>query len=65
MITYCTFVIGVLLFILSMVQWNLHATDGWIGETWDSEIQEKLYYIIAPISVLCMLLTLIFGILGL
>ena len=47
-------VIGIMLLVLAVVQWNLHAEEGWVGETWDSDIQEKLYYhILAPLSALC------------
>lgn len=64
-ITYYTFAIGILLFILSIIQWYLHATDGWICETWDSEVQGKLYYILAPASAVCMFATPVLGLLGL
>ena len=64
-ITYCVFAIGVILFILGIVQWNLHAEDGWIGETWDSKVQENLYYkCLAPISTVCIFASLILTIIG-
>ena len=46
-------VVGIMLLVLAVVQWNLHAEDGWVGETWDSDIQEKLYNVIASMSTLC------------
>lgn len=64
-VTYCTFAVGVLLFILGIIQWNLHATDGGTGETWDNEIQEKLYYTLLPISSVCIFAAVVFGLLGL
>lgn len=64
-ISYYTFAVGVLLFILSIVQFNLHAEDGWIGEAWDSEVQERLYYVIAPASSLCIFSAFVFRLLGL
>lgn len=60
-----TFIVGILLFVLSITQWNLHAQDGWIGETWDNEKQEKLYYCIAPLSAICLFATFMLGVFGL
>lgn len=57
-ISKMVFSVGALCFILAIVQWNLHAEDGWIGEKWDSDKQEKLYYnVLIPASVLCIFTT--------
>ena len=59
-VTYCIFTVGAILFVFSIIQWKLHAEDGWITETWDSDIQEKLYYrCLAPLSAICMIVSLI------
>ncbi len=64
-ISQCTLFIGIIFLILAIIQWNLHAKDGWIGEKWDSDEQENLYYnIIAPMFATCMVVTPILIILG-
>lgn len=52
------FSIGILLLALAVLQWKLHAKDKWIGEEWDSEEQEDLYYyVLAPASTFCIFIT--------
>lgn len=43
-----SFVIGIILFVLILIQLKLHASGGFFEQTWDSEVQENLCY-----SVLC------------
>lgn len=47
-----SFVIGIILFVLIIIQLKLHAHGGFFGQTWDSEVQENLCYtVLCPMSL--------------